>query len=978
MKILYAITEHRILGVIIDAYIVLINPNKSFFSVDETISEVNQKNWLPLATEADLKIFKLMEEFKDEQLLKIFSRDKNIKEFYKNLDPDLLETRIKPFIEKRLVKIIALIIENKIKIYLKDKNYNTIHQDDEIKTHYNPAEPVFNFNKGQEGTNYFLTINTGGKELKLLNKKGIIVSHDPCYIVLDKNLYKVRDIDAKKLMPFFLKTHISVQKSKEREYYEKFVSSMIKKFKVHATGFEINEIEPDKHCELILGRNLENYPAIFLSFWYNNFQVPYFAKEHTFLNFNVAGDLYSFKKFYRNYDWEKSIIEKLKAFGLNLKSDNSFILDTVNTDEPLYGIISWFNQHAWDLKNDGFIINQKVLNIRYFQGNISLKININRKNDWFDIFAMVHFDDFEVPFIKLRPYLLNNIREYELPDGSIAILPSEWFTRFRDIFVFGKTDHEKIRIRDYYFPLLNQSIHGIDQRYLTDFDKLVHPEKMEKAKIPLRLQAELRSYQKIGYAWLINLQKNKFGGCLADDMGLGKTLQTLAILQSLKEKNISKTESKIRKQENQVPSLFDDSDFNVQVKINSTTSLIIVPTSLVHNWENEIKKFSPDLKIYKYTGWNRNREFYDFKFYDIVLTTYGVVRNDVEILQSFYFHYIILDESQIIKNPAAKIYKAILKLQSENKLVLTGTPIENSLIDLWSQLNFVNRGLLGNLTFFKTEFVTPIEKLNDKKKQEQLQELIKPFILRRTKSEVASDLPPVTEQILYCDMPEEHNEIYEKEKSGIRNMIIEQIEEGGVKKASIFILQGLNRLRQMANHPVLIYPEYQFESGKFNEIILNLHTIISEGHKLLIFSSYVKHLNLIKDYLDNNHLLYCLLTGESKDRGGIIKTFQEQPEYQIFLISLKAGGVGLNLTAADYVFIIDPWWNPASEEQALSRAHRIGQDKNVFIYRFITTNTIEEKIQKLKEKKSELANIFVNTANPFKNIDMNKIEELFE
>jgi SNF2 family DNA or RNA helicase len=291
-------------------------------------------------------------------------------------------------------------------------------------------------------------------------------------------------------------------------------------------------------------------------------------------------------------------------------------------------------------------------------------------------------------------------------------------------------------------------------------------------------------------------------------------------------------------------------------------------------------------------------------------------------------------------------------------------------------MNFVNRGLLGNYTFFKKEFVTPIEKLKDEQKSERLQALIHPFILRRKKDQVATDLPPITEQIRLCEMSVEQRKIYEEEKSAVRNSILDNMEKQGVQKSSMLVLQALTRLRQLANHPKMV--DINEESGKFEEVTRMLQNVISEGHKVLIFSTFVKHLELYKTYLEENKLTYSILTGQTQNRQQVIEEFQNDSKNQVFLISLKAGGVGLNLTAADYVFLLDPWWNPAAENQAINRAHRIGQDKKVFVYRFISTHSIEEKIVRLQEEKSELADLFINTYNPFKALSPDKIMELFE
>ena len=463
------------------------------------------------------------------------------------------------------------------------------------------------------------------------------------------------------------------------------------------------------------------------------------------------------------------------------------------------------------------------------------------------------------------------------------------------------------------------------------------------------------------------MQTAGLGGCLADDMGLGKTIQALSLLQHNKETMLP-GESVNGKIETDLFSQLD----------RRLTSLLIVPASLVYNWENEIRRFAPGMKVYSYKGIQRRKSNSYFNEFDIILSSYHTVRQDIEIMSAFRFHYIILDESQVIKNPASMLYKTFLKLRSDFKLVLTGTPVENSLTDLWTQLNFVNPGLLGDLAFFRREFARPIELLGDDEKETRLKKIIQPFILRRTKEMVARDLPPVTDQTVYCEMTDEQAKLYDEEKSAVRNSILKNIAAEGLEKSAIVVLQGLMRLRQLSNHPLMAYEDYTSGSGKFETVLQDIDSVVSEGHKILVFSSFVRHLDLFAGELTRKRIGYSLLTGASINREKIVNSFQNDPSKMIFLISLKAGGVGLNLTAAEYVFILDPWWNPASEMQALSRAHRIGQDKNVFVYRYITSNSIEEKISRLQDKKSKLAETFITSNNPLKEINVEEILSLIE
>ena len=336
-------------------------------------------------------------------------------------------------------------------------------------------------------------------------------------------------------------------------------------------------------------------------------------------------------------------------------------------------------------------------------------------------------------------------------------------------------------------------------------------------------------------------------------------------------------------------------------------------------------------------------------------------------------------ESQAIKNPESQIAKAVKELKSRRKLILTGTPIENSTMDLWSQMSFANPGLLGEKTYFQKTYQLPIEKQHDQDKSLKLNNLVKPFLLRRVKSQVASDLPEKIENVHYCEMSPAQREYYEKEKSAFKNKIFDLIETDGVSKSKMILLQGLTRLRQIANHPLMVDDMYQGDSGKFEDINYMISKALGEDHKLLIFSQFVKHLDLVRNFLEHEKIPFAYLDGSTRNRQEQVEKFQQEENIKTFLISLKAGGLGLNLTAADYVFLLDPWWNPAAEAQAIDRAHRIGQTQTVFTYKFIARDTVEEKILKLQESKIQLADNIVTVEEQFaKQLSGDDIAKLLE
>ncbi|MFO7863477.1 MAG: DEAD/DEAH box helicase, partial [Salinivirgaceae bacterium] len=578
---------------------------------------------------------------------------------------------------------------------------------------------------------------------------------------------------------------------------------------------------------------------------------------------------------------------------------------------------------------------------------------------------------------KLRNHIMKGIREYKLPDGSIAIIPESWFATYAEIFGAGTLTKNTVKIQPYQFQLLTQLQLPEGNTVLKRFEKLINTK--DDYATPEKIKATLRGYQNTGYQWMRHLREFKFGGCLADDMGLGKTLQTLTLLSY---HHLEYTHEEVS-HSTATPNSDGQLDLFAEVMPTNhrpATSLIIVPTSLIHNWAAEVAKFSPELKLYSYTGTNRTQDIQNFKYYDLIISSYGIIRKDIETLEQFHFDYIVIDESQNIKNPQSATYKAAIKLKAKHKLVLTGTPIENSLTDLWAQLNFINPGIVGNQKWFKNHFAVPIEKKQDEKKLEKLKRLISPFILRRKKADVAKDLPELTEQTILCEMSEEQKELYEKTKSAVRNKLSKITPYDVSGGNAIVVLKALSQLRQLACSPRLLDADAEEQSGKTEIVLKDLENLVAENHKVLIFSFFTKHLDIIADECKKKKWKYEMLTGKTSqtEREQVISNFQENTDEHIFLISLKAGGVGLNLTAADYVMVLDPWWNPAAEAQAINRAHRIGQKKNVMVYRYVTKDTVEEKIRTLQENKQQLSDNLIEDTVALKNLTENEIQELFK
>jgi len=963
------LSEHRIWGLILIPMMLKKEEDNSFFKPDHTIfPDEKDENFL-LLSNTEKKIVRIIDEYNDQNLYKIFSKHRSVKEFQEKIRQENIENFIRPYIEKHLLRVFEIVRGTRIKIFLREKTRKNIFDEDFLNISEKEIFPVFSFTRSEEESSYNLQLYSRDGKISLLEKSYDLITRSPAILRLNNNLIFVKDIEATKLKPFFSKEKIIIPKKTEKQYFKSFAKKIIQNYEVKSEGFDIHQIEPEKKTIVSLERSIQNKAVLVLNFLYGKRKIYGNYEQKVFVDFHQKGDSFYFDKYKRDDEWEQEFHGLLTDCGLR-----SF--DQVNYEnkesrdlpyhEQVNEMVEWLNRNADELTENGIRIEQRIENKQFFTGKKGIKINSSLEKDWFDMYAEISCGDYRFPLIRLKKNILDMNREYVLPDGSIFIIPSEWFGRFKELFEFSKIENEKIRIHKQHFFIIEKAEKGSRQNAYAELKKLSDREHLPSTVIPSALQAKLRNYQEDGFKWLWYLQQNNLGGCLADDMGLGKTLQAICLL--LKNKEIFKSGNNESK--NNQLDLFTAKD-------EKPTSLVVVPASLVHNWVNEVNRFAPSLKVYSHIGFQRVKKMNSFHYYDIIISSYHTVRQDIELISSFPFQYVILDESQVIKNPSSKLYRAMLLLNSKFRMVLTGTPIENSLTDLWAQLNFINNGLLGSLNFFKKEYVYPVEKKNDDSREQKLKELINPFILRRTKEEVAKELPDMTEQVILCNMTDEQRKFYDEEKSTIRRGIFEKIERDGLTRSSMIVLQGLTRLRQISNHPVLVDENYRDDSGKFSEIIRNIDSIISENHKVLVFSSFVKHLNIVGQRLDKENIGYTLLTGESTNREKIVRDFQNNDNSRVFLISLKAGGVGLNLTAADYVFILDPWWNPASEEQAINRAHRIGQDKNVFVYRFISENSIEEKIQKLQARKNKLAETFVKSNNPMKEISRKDLEELF-
>ncbi len=741
----------------------------------------------------------------------------------------------------------------------------------------------------------------------------------------------------------------------ENEWNQKlqdFIVPLTKEYHVHFNNIQKEEVRDVKPEIKIFLKEKGDYLLFQPVFIYHGYQVKPTDKDNILLP--QANKLLLI---HRNLSIENAFTDKLRNLHSNfiIPAENSNALALKGTEVLKNNWFFLFIDAVREMNTPvyGF---EALKNFRFNTAKPSTKIYISSHTDWFDAKIDIHFGDQRVTVEDVKKALVNKQQFVQLKDGTLGILPDEWIKKYSLLFRVGDGKTDDIRLSKYHFGVIEELYEQRDQEELvfqleSKYENLKSHYSIETIPAPEHLQSILRPYQTSGFQWLNYLNDVKWGGILADDMGLGKTLQALTFLHHLKEKN------------------------------GHLKALVVCPTTLMFNWENEIKKFTPVLSYYVHHGNLRLKDSLLKIKADIIITTYGTLRSDIRQFVELPLEYTILDESQAIKNPASKVTKAVCLLNTKSRLCLSGTPLQNNTFDIYAQMNFLNPGMLGSMDNFKNEFAVPIDKFGEREQKDHLRKLLYPFILRRTKEQVAKDLPAKQEMILMCEMGDEQREIYDAYRNDYRDKILGVVEEQGIQKSQLSILQGLMKLRQICDSPAIMKDEEQFPnvSVKLEELTREITENIG-NHKALVFSQFLGMLGLIRAKLKELEIPFEYFDGSTSapDREKAINRFQNDDECRVFLISLKAGGVGLNLTAADYVYIVDPWWNPAVEQQAIDRTHRIGQTKNIFAYRMICKDTVEDKILLLQEKKRALATDLISDDSTFvKSLTREDIEYLF-
>jgi superfamily II DNA or RNA helicase len=633
----------------------------------------------------------------------------------------------------------------------------------------------------------------------------------------------------------------------------------------------------------------------------------------------------------RDFNAEKAACVFLDQLGLKQRArtypDSTARWELAPSKLPR--IVRSLVEAGWDIEAEGKI----------FRRPGAFRIEVSSGVDWFELHGEVEYGNTTARLPELLAALRRGDKMVRLDDGTYGVLPEEWLRRIGPLAGMGEPEHGHVRFRQSQAGLLDTLLTAqpearCDETFARAREELRRFHGVEPAAQPAGFVGRLRDYQSEGLGWMHFLQRFSFGGCLADDMGVGKTAQVLALLESRRE---------LRAAGEPI-----------------CPSLVVVPKSLVFNWKEESARFTPQLRVLDHTGLERNGN--DFAAYDLVLTTYGTLRRDAWRFKDAEFDYVVLDEAQVVKNAETESSKAVRLLRGRHRLAVSGTPVENHLGELWTLFEFLNPGMLGTANAFKVAGGSM--RNPDEETRRLLGQALRPFILRRTKEQVARELPSKTEQTVYCELETEQRKLYDELRQHYRDSLLRRIEIAGLANSKIQVLEALLRLRQAACHPGLLDSKRSGDSSaKLDVLLEQLREVLDEGHKALVFSQFTSLLKILRARLSQEGILYEYLDGATRDRQTRVERFQNDKDCRLFLVSLKAGGLGLNLTAAEYVFILDPWWNPAVEAQAVDRAHRIGQTRPIFAYRLIARDTVEEKVLELQKTKRDLAAAMIGAEN---------------
>ena len=896
---------------------------------------------------------------------------------------------VKQMADKRIIKAVGLADKLEIPIiYVKDQKA-PLHMSDRLTLDGgSEVTPVMNFNRHDEGTTYRLQLRIGERQVERPSEHQLIVlTHNPGMFVLDKRIYALCEgFSGQLLLPFVVKEQVEIPRKMENDYFHRFILKQVARAEINAEGFDITDVSMQPQACLTAETSIDGSHILSLRFRYGSQEYAADNKINGRVTLTEADDSFRFVHQLRDKAEEQRLTEVLKA--AIERDQRQTCLNSAEREQARPNVkevtgagtvirfpsvsqqIDWLREYAPRLKAEGFDVVQPSDHI-YYIGPLSVEQSDTWQGDWLqtDVTVVIDNGRLRIPFRDLRDTILRGEQEYMLPTGEILLIPNEWLKRYSDLMLIGlpkgqgyqrhrsQVRSEELRVKSEVIglPLATEGTQEFAGAQTKDAETAT--------EVSSKLKATLRPYQQTGFQWLWQNLVAQTGCCLSDEMGLGKTLQTIALLLEYKEATkmtepVSKPMTGMLFSYEEMQGKSEEgTDTGKRLALPYHTSLVVAPASVVHNWRNELTRFAPSLSVMTYTGDTSKRKDKRIALmrWDVVLTTYRTLLNDIELLSRNEFGIVVFDESQAFKTATSQIHHAVTRLQALHRMALSGTPVENNLQELWSLMNVLNPNLLGDERSFQNAFVNPIAVQMEESGEYQLssrrdllRRLIAPYFLKRTKEEVLSDLPERQDEVIVCAMTDEQTSQYTEELSKARNEWLDPTASSQGRQ--IHILAALQRLRQIANG-----------DGKMGVVFDYLENLRQTQHKVLIFSEYVTLLEHVGNEMTSRGWNYALLTGQTQNREQVIARFQQSPDCQFFLISLKAGGVGLNLTAADYVFLLDPWWNRAAEEQAIARAHRIGQQRSVFVYRFVSAGTLEEQILTLQDRKQSL----IDSVMPF-------------
>lgn len=890
-------------------------------------------------------------------------------------------------VDQHITGAIAIASRLGVHIFFAPKPGEWLKQQDELHFDAEPLKLHAAFTKTDDGIDYQLTL---GQDIIPSAHRTQVLCNNPSLFVIDHSLRQLDEgLGGKLLTPFLKKEIYHIPASIQAKYFRQFILKIVKKIDISSDGFDVDNLHPQGKAVLTLQATINGLYTLETQFVYDTATFSISDRREKSVTLHDNGKGVTFVCIWRNREWETSVIRLL--------DDQLHRPQTASLQEMML----WLTKNEEALSRHEVEIMQRTTH-HYVIGDVK-KIHDDRwTGDWFQMHVTLVFPDgTRMALTDFRDAIINGDREVRLPSGNWFVIPDEWYAQYSAVMLFGLMKNRG-----------TLTLHRSQQSVLPTEDLLpptlkapAASDKEEKALPPHGLKATLRPYQLEGYQWMLSHQHSGTGCLLGDDMGLGKTVQTIAVILHHFESTAS-TSTATTKDDHAKENLANSSlstqavdldyqtDYNiirskptstpVQMSLFSEEEmsghaakampsasssqpdlrqqsghrpvLVAAPSSVVFNWHDEFRRFAPSLRVVEYTGNARERAVKQSQLAnaDVVLTSYPMLRNDIGMLSRLSFAIAVYDEAHAFRNNTSLLYQAVLKIHADFPIALTGTPMVNALDELWTLMSVLNPALLGDYETFQNNFIHPINVNLQDEHTAILRKLVAPYFLRRLRGDVLDSLPERQDEQVWCAMTEAQTACYEEEQSKMRNLLMDAEQANN----RIVVLAAITRLRRLACSPKLEHKEG--DSGKVQEVFDRLEELRGTDHKVLLFSEFTSFLDVIAEEMEQRGWTYDLLTGQSRDRESIVKHFQQTPSCQFFLVSLKAGGEGLNLTEADYVFLLDPWWNHAAEEQAIARAHRSGQRRSVMVYRFITRDSLEEQIQKVQDKKDDLVNAIIH------------------